>query len=282
MIIMAKRTDIPEDISYSSHVKKVYVLNSQGEPLGKATEVELIADDQQLTTSYATFGALINTAGYTNLLVYIDADVNSTETVDLKYTTYLDTSEYEINGLSATSLWTTGALDFKKLYSYDVSDLENVQLKAKATTLGVTAANLELGTTSTANYAAWVPITNGEFAITIDSDDYDITGLDFTDALDMDDVAEIIQTGIRAVTGKTETVVWDTNHFLITTTVLGIPGNVGYTSAVVDGEGTDISGATEATGGAAGTFYMDGISGEASITEGTGTIGTLTINIQLV
>ena len=60
----------------------------------------------------------------------------------------------------------------------------------------------------------------------------------------LSDVATAIQTAIRALTGKTETVVYDTNHFKITSSITGLASKV--LKLISPSSGTDITGnATE-------------------------------------
>jgi hypothetical protein len=111
-----------------------------------------------------------------------------------------------------------------------------------------TAAYLTGGSSATAVIATWNAVTDGEFTITINEETVDVIGLDFSAAADMDEVAVIIQDGINAeISGREAvTVAWDTDHFVITGLSV-----VSVTSAVADGEGTDIS-------GAGATTFMDG------------------------
>lgn len=63
--------------------------------------------------------------------------------------------------------------------------------------------------------ANWTSITNGWFKITIDWQTRTITWVDLSSATSMDDIASAVQTAIRASTSNNETVVWDTDHFII-------------------------------------------------------------------
>lgn len=131
-----------------------------------------------------------------------------------------------------------------------------------ATLTGGTSATSQLdgiltgGTSATSVIETWNAVSDGEFAITIDGTAYDIIGLDFSEAADMDAVAAIIQAGIRAETGSTETVVWSTNKFIITGSK-----SVTVTSAVDGGSGTDIS-------GVGATTFMDCEDGVGTPTTG--------------
>lgn len=113
----------------------------------------------------------------------------------------------------------------------------------------------------------WRNVDDGEFAITIEGVTYDVTGLDFSNVTDMDDVAAVIQAGIRAETGALETVVWSTNKFIITSIT-----TITVASAVSEGTGTDIS-------GAGGTTYMDAETGVGTASAGANKlIGLISLN----
>jgi len=120
-------------------------------------------------------------------------------------------------------------------------------------------AYLTGGTGAETNTAIWDSVSDGEFAITINGVAYDITGLDLTGITDMDDVAAVIQAGIRAATSSTETCVWSTDHFVITSADTTSSSAITVTSAVSGGTGTDIS-------GAGASNYMDCDSGNGTVT----------------
>jgi len=128
-------------------------------------------------------------------------------------------------------------------------------------------ANLTGGTSATAVVATWNAVTDGEFTITIDDVAYDITGLDFSGAADMDGVAAIIQEALRTATSTQVTCVWSTNKFIITGKT-----TVSVTSAVGGGSGTDIS-------GAGATAFMDAETGRGTATSGDNKIfGLISLN----
>lgn len=123
-----------------------------------------------------------------------------------------------------------------------------------------TPAYLTGGSSATSNYATWEAVTDGEFAITIDGTARDITGIDFTGVTDMDEVAAAIQAAVRAVTSGTETVEWDTDHFVISSGDATSSSAVSVTSAVSGGAGTDIS-------GVGATAYLDGETAVGTVTK---------------
>lgn len=98
-------------------------------------------------------------------------------------------------------------------------------------------------------YTDFTSITDGEFAVTIDGAQEDITGLNFSTDTDMDDVAATVQAGLQAIgTGgyTAATFTWDatTTQFKLTSGTTGDTSTIGATglSTVSGGSGTDISG----------------------------------------
>lgn len=146
-----------------------------------------------------------------------------------------------------TALWKTitgapastgTALRFTSAKAIGYADLFKSDVTFAAITPTVPNAFLTGDTGATAVIATWNAVLDGEFAITVDGVTRNILGLDFSLAADMDAVAAIIQVGLRAATGKLETVVWSTDHFVITSI-----SAITVTSAIALGGGTDISGA---------------------------------------
>lgn len=138
-----------------------------------------------------------------------------------------------------------------------------------------TPALLTGGASATAHGVTWTAVEDGEFTITIDGTAYDITGLDFSETTDSDDIAAVIQAGIRAATGSLATVVWSTNKFIITSADTTGTSEVSVTSAVTDGAGTDIS-------GVGATAFMDCETGVGTPTGKVGlgtTLGVLKASI---
>lgn len=136
----------------------------------------------------------------------------------------------------------------------------NSQREGVTTHATYTPAFLTGGTSAESNVAIWDSVSDGEFAITIDGVAREITGLDFTAPVtDMDEVAAVIQAGIRAATGSTETCVWDTNHFVVTSADTTASSAITVTSTVAVPAGTDIS-------GAGGSVYMDAETGRGTVT----------------
>ena len=103
------------------------------------------------------------------------------------------------------------------------------------------AAYISGGTDATAVAATWAAVTNGSFKLSLNGGVvFAVTGINFTGATTMAGVATIIQTALRAVTHRTETVVWNVSHFVITSDNITVATYVSFTTA--GGAGTDISG----------------------------------------
>lgn len=128
---------------------------------------------------------------------------------------------------------------FVKLYSrqYYNDGASQLSTNTKQGTVGTTfpgpttsAGYLTCGTAFSSTYTDWTGITDGYFRITIDDVDLDVGPCDFSSATDMDDVATVMQVALRAATnaGGTETVVWSTDHFVITSGTTTNRSNVDY------------------------------------------------------
>lgn len=89
---------------------------------------------------------------------------------------------------------------------------------------------------------------------------YELLGSAYRTPNSLDEVAAILQSAIRAVTGKTETVVWSTDHFVITSATTGRDSQI--LKLMTPSTGTDIS-------GAGATPYLD-MADNATETQGTG------------
>jgi len=140
-----------------------------------------------------------------------------------------------------------------------------------------TPAFLTSGSNATAVVGDWADVNNGSVRITIDGTLRSITGLNFTNVVTMDDVALVIQTGIRAATSSSETVVWDVDHFIITSA--NTTSSSAMTVTTAGAGGTDISGA------GAGLPYMDSETGHGTVTAavaswpGVGKISNTTFSV---
>lgn len=82
-------------------------------------------------------------------------------------------------------------------------------------------------------------ITDWSFDITIDGTLVEVRSMDFSWLLSFASVPWVIQTALRAETGSTETVVYDTDHFVISSVDTTINSSITVTSTAW--VGTDIS-----------------------------------------
>lgn len=97
--------------------------------------------------------------------------------------------------------------------------------------------------TANDDYDQWNNITNGSFRIVLDGVAINVGPIDFSSATSMALVASIIETGIRAVTGENETVIWDTDKFIISSADTTPTSMISTTTTSTGVVGTDISGA---------------------------------------
>jgi len=111
------------------------------------TDAETLVTAQDLTATQDNLGSVIDVTGYTKIGIFIDEDVNDSLDVDL-YVLGKHTSDgtytYEIDGISSTTLWTTGASDGNKYYEFDVGAVPYLQLQAIAGTVGIIPGDLTI------------------------------------------------------------------------------------------------------------------------------------------
>lgn len=137
------------------------------------------------------------------------------------------------------------------------------------------AAELRGGSNSLSVVATWAAIADGEFTISIDGVEEDITCGTFAAVTDMDDVAAIIETALQAVAAggfTAATCTHDGDRFFITSGTTGALSTISFASTVSAGVGTDISGLLDMTIGEA--LKTDGFAGE-TITESLTRINTV-------
>ena len=98
----------------------------------------------------------------------------------------------------------SGAKFFKNTMNFDAEQnfLEDVNIAYKP-------AYLTCGTTATTTPSVWAAISDGEFTISIDGVERFVTGLDFLNVGNNDQVAKIIQTALQITPGTTEQVEWN-------------------------------------------------------------------------
>lgn len=110
------------------------------------------------------------------------------------------------------------------------------------------AAQLRGGSVVAADLASIVAISDGSFAITIDGDNQDISGLDFTSDVGGDQIAATIQTALQAVASggyTAATCVYEgdetSGRFFINSGTTGASSSILFLRAVDPAVGTDVS-----------------------------------------
>lgn len=94
------------------------------------------------------------------------------------------------------------------------------------------------------NLGIFNAITDGEFDITMDGIQADISPMDFSAATDMSDVAAIIETALQTEVGgsfATSTCTYDGSRFFINSGSTGVTSTISFLTAVDPAVGTDIS-----------------------------------------
>lgn len=108
-----------------------------------------------------------------------------------------------------------------------------------------TAQSAQLRGGAVTSVTEFLTVADGSFAISIDGDAQDITGIDLTDGeVTLDDVAASIQSALQAVaTGgySAATCTHDGTRFYITSGTTGVSSTISFLSAVDPATGTDIS-----------------------------------------
>ena len=126
-----------------------------------------------------------------------------------------------------------------------------------------TPAYLTGGSSAEGNPAVWDSVSDASLRVTIDGTAYNIDAIDFTSAAggDMDDMAAVIQAAIRVATSSTETCVWSTDHFVITSADTTSTTEILVLETSTGTVGTDIS-------GAGASDWMDADTGNGTATAG--------------
>ncbi|MBX4215332.1 DUF3383 domain-containing protein [Candidatus Parcubacteria bacterium] len=140
------------------------------------------------------------------------------------------------------------------------------------------SAYLLCGGSPTTVVATWNAVTNGAFQVTIDGTARSITGIDFSAATTMAEIAALIQTALRAVTSGSEVVIYDSTstRFVI---ISGITtSSSAITKLTAGASGTDISGAgagafMDGDVGATGEVVVNASLGYQTLTNSFATLG---------
>ena len=112
------------------------------------TDAETLVTAQDLTDTYADYGAVIDMRGYTHLRVGLVLDVNDSTGITLKPLGLNEADgidEFEIEGGTTQAIPHTA--DAKYSYEFDVKGSPFVQLQAKAETVGATPGDLTISIT---------------------------------------------------------------------------------------------------------------------------------------
>lgn len=131
---------------------------------------------------------------------------------------------------------------------YELLEEGTIRFKSEHVPHDLDDSLLICATAGTVVIATWQAITSGSVTITIDSGTYALTALNFASCADMDAIALVIQTALRAeIEGNTGFVQWDAVN-----SKFGVWTETGTVSYLTAGTaGTDISGAG----------YMNGLTG---------------------
>jgi len=130
-----------------------------------------------------------------------------------------------------------------------------------------TCGYLTGGTSAESNYQMWATINDGSFRVIIDGISYNIIDINFSTVSSIDDVATIIEDSIQNMTGKLETCIWDTDHFVISSILGDSSSQASVLSTIIYGTiGTDISGSSFSD-------WMDSDNNGGITTSGTSTYG---------
>ncbi len=158
---------------------------------------------------------------YTQLLGGVDADFNST------------TQEYK-----------EAAAHFGQTPAPSVLLIGNRYTTAQA-------GKLRGSSGVSADFNAYLGVTNGGFDIAIDGNNHAITALDLSGAASMSAIAALIQTKLAAAVAST-TCTWTGTHFVVTSPTTGIASIIGYAVAPTGGgsptDASTILGFTVASG----------------------------------
>lgn len=110
------------------------------------------------------------------------------------------------------------------------------------------AAQLRGGSVVAVDLASLIAIGDGSFGVTVDGDNHNITGLDFTSGVDGDQIATTIQTALQAVASggyTAATCVYEgdetSGRFFISSGTTGTTSSIGFLRTVDPLVGTDVS-----------------------------------------
>lgn len=198
------------DIAFMSDIPSVVIAS--------AAEIVTGTDNTKLTTPKWLKDAWIVPASWADRLIGIDtADTTPWYAAD---------KLLGGNGINTT----IGNVWANETYTFDV-DTSDTTVFAKTVSYLYTPAYLTGATDATSNFWTWDNITDWSFTITMNGVLRNVTAIDFTWVLNMNDVAAKIQAALRLATSRLETVIWSTDHFVITSASTTSVSAVTVTSA---------------------------------------------------
>lgn len=150
-------------------------------------------------------------------------------------------------------------------------NVQNAQHIFSTSTDDFVAAFLTGDTGAQSTPATWAAVSDGSFRITVDGTARNVDAIDFTGDATMDDVAATIQAALRTATSALETVVWSTDHFIISSVnAISTSSSITVTDTSTGTVGTDIS-------GAGGSDWMDADTANGVVTAAVMTEYTLAL-----
>lgn len=131
-------------------------------------------------------------------------------------------------------------------------------------------ARLRTGFSITTDIPTWDRVKNGTFKITIDGVVRNLSGLNFTSANSLSDVANILQTGIRAVTGSNDVVTYCNDglgpYFIFESPTAAGSGSVTNFTYLRGAAPATLTGGTNVNSTTVSTFWAPITNGSFSVT----------------
>lgn len=180
----------------------------------------------------------VSAAGFGILLVISDSSLLTTTSRVRRFTTAESVSDFF--GPTSEEYKAADAFFFQDPFLENQP--EEIQFGRYAD--AVTAAVIECGDSSEADYEVWKLVSDGEFGVTIDAGLVDVAGLDFSSVTSLDDVASVIDTGL----GANGECIFSGGRFSVISPTTGAASTITLLQTVAAPAGTDISGAV----------YLDG------------------------
>lgn len=141
--------------------------------------------------------------------------------------------------------WDTSSEAYKAAQSYFSQQPKPTSLMIATRFETDQAAQLRGGSVTSDDLSSFTAINDGEFNISIDGVNADVSGMDFTGDADMDAVAATIQVAVRAADVDagfaSATVTHDGSRFYVNSGTTGASSAISFMTAVDPAVGTDIS-----------------------------------------